>query len=170
LHGIIVSRNKFAKGILKMATDEFEVGKAHSDDEIMANRRKVIDYLKNPELRKAKGKLRNAVGGRCCLGHMCDALGVEATNRHGNWYYGEERLVLPMDVADSLGMFENDGTNYNGSILWNGENYSSLAALNDDSTIKPHEIGTLLEAMIEGGPGTPFYKIDSKIDSKIDKE
>jgi hypothetical protein len=134
----------------------------HSNDEIMANRRKVIDYLKNPKLIKAKGVLRNAVGGRCCLGHMCDALGVEAEKVRNQWWYNGEAFRLPVSVRLALGMTDSSGSAAMGDCFsWKDEKWSSLATLNDETTIKPFEIAAMLETMIDGGPGTPFLKLEA---------
>ena len=141
-----------------------------TDSEILANRRKVIDYLKQPGLRKAKGELRNSVGGRCCLGHMCDAFGLEGVKSPaGIWTYKDERYGLPAELIEALGMHDEagrfrDAKSEYGYIAYFGyENnqFDSLANLNDDSTITPGKIGEFLETMIDGDSrNSPWKRIN----------
>jgi hypothetical protein len=148
-------------------------GKFWSDDEILANRRKVVDYLKNPELRKAKGQLRNSVGGRCCLGHMCDAMGLDGKkNASGEWFYDNEKYNLPDSLVAALGMNDSAGRFYDNTKEENSyinyfryENgcFDSLANLNDDSTIQPDAIGHFLEGIIYGDSHvSPWTRIEKK--------
>ena len=136
-----------------------------SDETILANRKKVIEYLKNPKLKKAKGVLKNSGGGRCCLGHMCDALGMIPEKKGMWWYYEKDKFSLPESMQRALGMYTPAGEFRTENVIqfyYKDEKYGShscLANLNDESTIKPAEIASILETMITGGDGTPWRKI-----------
>ncbi len=139
-----------------------------SDETILANRRKVIEYLKNPKLKKAIGVLKNSVGGRCCLGHMCDALGVIPTKaENGDWRYEGQKFALPQPIREAVGMYTTDGAFraaefqvYYKSV--DGGSHSSLALLNDESGIMPNDIASILEKMVTGGDGTPWRAIKTQ--------
>jgi hypothetical protein len=124
----------------------------YSRAEIKANREKWVAFLQEPERKKAKGVLVRGNGeNRCCLGHACHVLDPERKTEWG------DLSLPPLEIVKMLGLQQADG----GIIL--GENsgwaYSSqpyLTALNDDTDIRPQEIGKMLAGMIEGGVGTPF--------------
>ena len=133
-----------------------------SDADILANRQKIIAYLKTPGLHKTTGFLRYQTG-RCCLGHMCDALGLSPVKSGSNWTYDDEAYILPLTIRVQLGMYnESGGFRSEGDIAWityKGGQYNCLANLNDDTKIRPKEIAEMLEKMIEGGDGTPWRKL-----------
>lgn len=133
-----------------------------TDAQILENRKKVVEYLQKPGLRKAIGRLRVSRG-RCCLGHMCEALGINSIQpfRGGPHYYGQEQtsMVAPEELIDALGMddssgFFRDGATYKGQ--------RSLAGLNDNVRISPQGIGKWLATKINGGDGAPWKEITVK--------
>lgn len=126
--------------------------------EIKANREKWVTFLQEPERKKAKGVLaRGNTEHRCCLGHACQVLDPE---RKTGW---DSYLALPPQaIVNMLGLQQADGAIIFGvqtspAPSWD---YSLstpyLTALNDDTAMRPQEIGKMLASMIEGGPGTPF--------------
>ena len=138
-----------------------------TDAQILTNRKTVIEYLKNPKLKKAIGVLKNSVGGRCCLGHMCDVLGlVPVKLGSGEWLYEKDKFSLPESIQHALGMYTPAGEFRTENVIqfyYRDEKYGShscLANLNDESTIKPAEIASILETMITGGDGTPWRKVE----------
>lgn len=134
-------------------------------DEILANRLKWINYLKEPERQKTEGCLEDSKNpeARCCLGHACAVF-----NRHktiddgGSVRYDDNTSVLNHDFAEYvLGLWDNVGRLASGLIVIEGyESHSSLANLNDKTSITPQEIGTYLESVIEGGENTPFRPLN----------
>jgi hypothetical protein len=145
----------------------------YTDDEILANRKKIIAYLRKPGLHKAQGVLRGRGRARCCLGHMCDVMGVASVFDDVNeqWKYEGDAYSLPDSIKDALGMFSHSGHfkvvkeypdyfRLDDANHWFRKNpYSSLVALNDDSNIRPSEIADILEPMILGGSQTPWRRI-----------
>lgn len=151
-----------------------------SDQEIYDNRLKAVEYLMQPGLKKATGVLENInTGGRCCLGHMCVALGVERSEdklcdpqyRVGFGKVGEHFLA-PIELQRLIGLNGSDGEaaiDYplqpKGMIK--RKYFYTLSELNDESRISSQSIGKYLKSVILGGPNTPWIKIDpSKINVK----
>ena len=135
----------------------------YSDKEIFENRKKVIGYLKQPHLKKTVKRLANInTDGRCCLGHMCDALNVVYTDINGRRYYGLRKndLVAPAELVEKIGLNGVTGPTFTGMIEI-GTRYSfySLSSLNDNSTISTQSIGKYLESVIMGGENTPWREI-----------
>ncbi len=136
-----------------------------SDAEILANRKKVVEYLQKPSLRKAKGALREVGGGRCCLGHMCDILEIPSTFNQSakEYYYGVERSYgfAPQELMAMVGLHGNDGEFYETTSyeFQKFDRAGSLAQFNDEFRVSPQRIGKILSTMLEGGPGTPWKKI-----------
>jgi hypothetical protein len=142
----------------------------YTNDQIMANRRRWIDYLKNPDTKKAQGWLDLGNGERCCLGHGCFVLGIvseknEKTKPHHIEYDGED-CFPPASFVEMVGLYGNDGEFVEPDDFSAREGFSfgehtfyGLANLNDDSEITPQEIGEYLESVIEGGENTPFIRL-----------
>jgi len=158
----------------------------YSDSQIYSYRKTVISYLKNKNLKKGKHKLIRtrvdpntntvkATNQRCCLGHMCIALGLKHVS--GTFENGVD-AILPSSAMDMLGMHTLNGGAKNGSLdkslmpdrmlkkIINVDiqkhyagNTASLATYNDFSTIQPWEIAEYLENVILGGDGTPWREI-----------
>lgn len=142
--------------------------------EILENRKKVVAYLQKPHLKKAKGSLRDNKGGRCCLGHMCDALEIKYVKEGGEYLYGADReeenapeeLMLALGLHTSLGGFDaslgwHDGNK--GRTIVRSREFTvdkvpsvNLAELNDRRKISTKRIGEYLECVINGGKMTPF--------------
>lgn len=107
-----------------------------TDAEILANRRKVIAFLKNPKRRKDESYLDVGHGRRCCLGHMCFALGIKRrklTDSAGaspeealagkRYVYGKrgELYLAPQELISAVGLYDDQGRSINitvGTPLW----------------------------------------------------
>lgn len=126
--------------------------------QIMANRRKAIDYLINNKLDKHTGQLADFNGpGRCCLGHMCDALNIPY---HPDYGTSDE-------LQEALGMHYSGGTPLGRGILsapllrhYLVKDRLDLTTINDATNATPKKIGRYLDSVIAGGPDTPFVRID----------
>jgi hypothetical protein len=133
------------------------------------NRLKAVEYLEQPQLRKAREQLRDNKGGRCCLGHMCDAFpeAISTEKNGGQWLYGKDKepARAPKELVDLLGMYTSIGGTKDFNMFMNdkGEypfgNTPSLAEVNDQMRVSPQAIGKYLRSVILGGPNTPWKKI-----------
>jgi len=146
----------------------------YTDAQILENRKKVVEYLQQPNLRKATTQLRNSDGGRCCLGHMCDVLGVVhlRVNSGGlvEHFYGDERSgeLAPDELVEMVGLNSSEGLFTDGGPMMKPSGYgncveqsvSSLTSLNDDYRVSPQRIGKILSGMLMGGKGTPWKAIN----------
>lgn len=152
----------------------------YTNEEIMANRRTWIDFLKEPERQKGFGRLEHVSNSeqRCCLGHACFILGAERSLRHeddmtGNVVtYNSQSLYPDEKIWKALGLKDHSGRIFGpvanlkeASVTFTSSkgltyNFDRLADLNDDTRITPQEIGEFLESVIEGGEGSPFIKLD----------
>ena len=133
--------------------------------EILENRKKVVEFLKQPERKKGTGQLVSNYDheARCCLGHMCEVLIPETKERKFNedilrTYYQDEIYTAPPLLVEKLGLRNNIG-----SSSYSLNNYlipelpcSSLTSLNDGTDLTTQEIGAYLESVIEGGDNTPW--------------
>jgi len=125
--------------------------------EILDNRRKWIEFLKQPERKKATGFLDTGDGRRCCLGHGCYVLGVKRRKFPGGYAYqyraldGGWRTGSSAVLRDLVGLKTSDGD----FISINGV-ATCLSGLNDGTDATPQEIGAYLESVIEGGKYSPF--------------
>lgn len=142
-----------------------------TDAKIYKNRLMICDYLETPGLKKTKHMLHNKkTGGRCCLGHMCDAFGVPAV-RHRDQveitYFGEESLI-PHDLMEALGMHDHEGgTKYNDQFnVGPKKSFGSLAIWNDTTGVRPAKIAAYLRTVIMGGDNTPWREIKPKFPKK----
>lgn len=125
----------------------------YSDQEIYQNRLKVLKYLENPHLRKTRGVLRRGRG-RCCLGHMCDALDVPSVFDGTSYIYvGNNVSTLPDEAIAALGMKDAFGSFYS-------KTHRPLSVLNDNTRTSPQAIGRLLANNVIGGDGTPWRKLN----------
>lgn len=129
--------------------------------EILANRQKVITFLKQPKRLKTTGKLDKGDGARCCLGHMCYVLKVPRTWQGSSYGYGTRNDInyAPLEVINAVGLYYYDGKPGNKQdikieTLTGG--WESLAVMNDSTLATPQQIGTYLESVIEGGNNTPW--------------
>ncbi len=127
-------------------------------DEVLANRKTWIEFLKNPILDKACGVLdlgRN--NKRCCLGHACYVLGatVNGTTEFGSdtcLKYDNTYTDAPIDVQMKLGLKNSTGEFINRDnrdqafyITVDVGDVFSLAYLNDTTNLTPQEIGAFIE-------------------------
>lgn len=137
--------------------------------EILENRKKVIEFLKQPERLKYAGALVDSRNheARCCLGHMCESLIPETKERKPSdfkedilcIYYQGEKVYAPPLLVKKLGLHDEAGRvlTTNASIL--DTHHSSLARVNDNTPITPQEIGAYLESVLEGGDDTPWKSL-----------
>lgn len=140
-------------------------------NEVLSNRRKVINFLKVKGRKKAVGSLDNGDGARCCLGHACYILGVEKHPLFGTdfftskqriigYTYGldKEEGVAPDELIRLVGFWDSNGTieDKYGAEIMNG--HTDLVSVNDDEgkRVSPNRIGAYLELVIEGGENTPW--------------
>lgn len=148
-----------------------------TDQQIYDNRRKVIAYLQNPNRRKAKGTLQDSQTSRnrCCLGHMCHAVGIrpEYDVRRGP-VFGDrhEAEMAPRELIDALGLNDESGVidiysetsfitdSKTSAVIDLFRECGSLTKLNDETNTSPQMIGKMLEVMILGGDGTPWRKLN----------
>jgi hypothetical protein len=128
---------------------------------ILENRRKWIDYLKQPDTKKTQGFLvaEDNHEARCCLGHACHVLGTEydADTRH----YEDSFHYPPDSVVEALGLWNHSGGREDELDLDLPSGYGSLSRWNDESNVTPQQIAAYLETVIMGGEGTPFRPIDA---------
>lgn len=106
-------------------------------------------YLRTPGLKQAKGHLMKADGSACCLGHLCEYLGVEKKLvRAGGVYefFEEATSSLPRSVKKEAGMYSPLGRHRDGNFLVGGAVCSTLAEVNDKSGLTLPEIADLIEA------------------------
>lgn len=141
-------------------------------NEILANRRKWIEFLKQDYIQKAQGVLNEVSKtgkeedeARCCLGHGCYALGIkrrEYTTYAGYYLYGlkEEGGYPPPEFVELVGLYSRTGSTQSGVPFADNHDghrkIDSLSRWNDNTLVMPQEIGAYLETVIEGGPDTPF--------------
>lgn len=135
----------------------------YTRDEILANRRKWIDFLKLPTTEKGKGVLEiYGTDQRCCLGHACHILGEIKVVIGGVTLYNGKEYYAPETIVEQLGLYGRQGEVMGDEIVMpNGSRYTSLARLNDGSDYTPQDIGLYLESVIEGGIDTPFRPLSS---------
>lgn len=123
--------------------------------EVLANRQKVIAFLKQPKRIKATSALDKGQGARCCLGHMCYSLGIPRQKYNGGFGYAGHAGIAPKELLSLVGLYSSTGsTATNGKLV--NQSCHSLAELNDTTTYSPQQIGAYLESVIEGGPNTPW--------------
>ena len=135
-------------------------------EEVVANRRKWIDYLKSPEPVKTIGCLDVGGNRRCCLGHGCHILGLPSTEAistkgetvsrnggivrsyRGSEYEGTSHThVPPRKFIEMVGIRSATGT-FRGVDLNKAEPSNevvSLASLNDKTELTSQEIGQFIE-------------------------
>jgi len=133
-------------------------------EEVLATRRKWIDYLMAWGRRKTKGQLDRGHGKRCCLGHGAKVIGCEMKSDRGWITYDEEDQVAPDRLIEEAGLLNADGEFQNpNSIEVDGKIIDSLTSLNDSTDWSPRQIGEFLLQYIEGGgPFHPLSEYRSK--------
>jgi hypothetical protein len=133
--------------------------------EILANRRKVINFLKQPKRIKATGALDRGNGKRCCLGHMCYVLRIprNSNSNVNNWGYGKNKnfSYAPHETITKLGLFNQSGGVLSQAVIQIKDYHwqCSLADINDSTKATSQEIGEYLESVIEGGINTPWKSL-----------
>jgi len=124
-------------------------------EEILANRRKWINFLKGPKRKKAIECLDIGNGRRCCLGHGAYILGIKRRKCPRGYEYQEPdgpwEIAISDVFRDLVGLKTSDGDfrDENGEMI-------SLSELNDRTDATPQQIGHFLESVIEGGKYSPF--------------
>lgn len=147
-----------------------------TDAQIYENRLKTVEHLKRPDLEKHTGEMAdfNNPKARCCLGHMCDALGIPAktysedealvaNKRYDTVYYQETSTYMPKWAVEALGLHDFRGcipeTPENTPMARHdrfGDPIEGLSHLNDATDTTPQQIGAYLETVIMGGMDTPW--------------
>ena len=142
----------------------------YTNEQIMENRQKWIDFLILPETKKGTGYLDRGYGTRCCLGHGAFILGVHSVVHNSSEIvqYGLEResYHAPVELVEMVGLHAADGSSaigengyHHNMVSTVREDYTSLASLNDASDWTPQQIGEYLKTVIHGGDNTPFKKL-----------
>nr|CAI3971231.1 hypothetical protein ORM20_00182 [Ochrobactrum phage ORM_20] len=150
-----------------------------TQDEILANRRRWIEYMRKPHRRKYRGALVNERrrDERCCLGHACAAFGLRTTEvASGEIGYVDQDTQLPKQMMKALGLHTMFGSSLSSRFddrilkhmkMTGNEKYdkvsgwrpSALTHLNDETSTSPKAIADYLEEVILGGEATPFVSI-----------
>lgn len=125
---------------------------SYTREEVLAARMKWIEFLCQPERKKARSRLVRKGEHRCCLGHACQALDPE---RKTGWRNSDTTLRDPL--RDRLGMWARDGGSR--SVFLRNQDAVTLAACNDETNLTPQEIGAYLRTVVEGGHDTPFMPL-----------
>ena len=130
-------------------------------NEILENRKKVIEFLKDSRRKKCIGKLEDSQDSekRCCLGHMCAALNVPRMVLNNDVLYDGKTTFIPESAMQLIGLYSHAGGSPTGLIIY-GQYYHTLVTINDTSTTSPQKIGEYLESVIKGGPNTPWKSLD----------
>lgn len=111
------------------------------------NAKKWVAALRGGQYKQGIGCLRNG-NNYCCLGVACDLYCKEEGDisllRGRHYFYGDEKLVLPIPVKKWLRLSENDGY-----FVDNDNVLTSLASRNDDGYTF-NEIADIIESEPEG--------------------
>ena len=115
-----------------------------------------LKQLRHPDSLKHKGKLENPENRneRCCLGHLCHALGVESDTDNGYVRYLESVGTLPDAVASTLNI-TNVG-DVRPSIQYGDGMYHSLGLLNDNTDIDSAGIADVIEEVLATDRFVPY--------------
>jgi len=109
---------------------------------------KWLQALESGQFAQGKGFLCSD-GKFCCLGVACEVLGLEKHKAGPYMHYGptcaDSAALIPESGMELLGLYGRAGA-IKGSILVNGDTYSSLATLNDKSNLIFPEIAALIRA------------------------
>jgi hypothetical protein len=126
-------------------------------EEVKANRRKWIDFLREDGRKKAVDALDVGNEERCCLGHACFVLGVEQhvsvsqENSNGIFYgKGWNCGAAPAELIELVGLRSSGGSfaPFTFAVEMNLQSLmiTSLAELNDKTNYTPKEIGDFIES------------------------
>jgi len=137
---------------------------------ILQNRINWHEYLQHPDTKRHAGGLESLLlpGARCCLGHACHTLAVPREVRLfggvDQVHYGGDFAYAPQEAMRLLGLITEDGRVFSelpDAMIKaeTGRANHTLAGLNDERCWLPQKIGALLETMVEGGPGTPYFPL-----------
>ena len=118
--------------------------------EILENRKKWVEFLKSPEIKKTTGMLENIDQSRCCLGHGCYALGIEREVTNGVIFYEEEDIFAPEVFIEKVGLRGVEGKLKNPYNTEKRDDINSLVELNDETSYSPQQIGEFIEQNITG--------------------
>jgi hypothetical protein len=138
----------------------------YTDEQVLANRRKWIEFLRQPGRQKARSFLDVGHGARCCLGHGCYALGIARKRTPEGFAYGEvqDEEMAPAEFVQAVGLWDRAGSSDDGYLQIlrvgaDGPLVYRLTGLNDDTDWTPRQIGDYLESVVLGGDRTPFRPI-----------
>lgn len=108
---------------------------------VTVKRAEWIEYLSDPDRKKAIDTLDRGGGFRCCLGHGCAMLNLPKV-WHRNltaFLYLGERSMSPYELRLILGLRGRAGELRDATVI-KGRYVASLAALNDYTTLTPQQI------------------------------
>lgn len=157
--------------------------------EMLTNRIKTALYMQRPGRRKAYHQLGKRVNGKesfCFIGHMCEAMKIPRTemssphNKVIDYEYDEETGAAPQSLMHKLGLVYSSGKFLQEEYEFLQEEYgreistlirrktgiripqgsTSIVGLNDQTKMRVSTMGKILGAVVCGGPGTPFTKIE----------
>lgn len=128
-----------------------------------------LERLRDPVSRKHQGGLGSIAYEcfRCCLGHACDALGVERDKAREDQLRWDDKVfytdgvktssdVLPAEVAKLLDC--TDVCMFSASYYDDGteDEHENATSLNDDTWLSMPEIADILEAKRAAGEILPY--------------
>jgi len=129
-------------------------------EEVLANRKRWVEFLQKPGRKKAEGLLDMGDGGRCCLGHGCYALGIKrmpSPLSDGVFYYEGQADAAPASFRKMVGLIGGYGELADGGM--------ALAEMNDKTDMTPQQIGAWIEARITGdAPDSPFLPLSNYLE------
>lgn len=118
-----------------------------------------IEALESGEYKQTKNFLYDGVG-YCCLGVACKVAGREFTQVNDYWKIDGEGALLPYDVMDELGLYENNGLDENHYDIRPGVEsgevpllYDSLTTLNDLGGHDFKQIAQVIRKQLEDATG-----------------
>lgn len=114
--------------------------------DVMSERNRAINYLRQPHLTKSIGRLARADGSRDLWGHLCEAIGLRPVDVFGELSFLGNYAVPPHSVLEHF--------------QFNPNYVDVLTKLNDDKNVTLSQIADYLEANISGAERTmPFKQI-----------
>ena len=115
-----------------------------------------LKQLRDPRSQRYRYELQSASqpNARCCLGHLCHALGVDVEVRGDYVYYDRCSTGLPEGVAKLLNITQIG--KFKEGVEYRNGTYESLAALNDESDIDLDGIARIIEEQLEADNYLPF--------------
>ena len=126
----------------------------------MTTRAEAFDHwllqLRHPDSLKHRGELEDSKNpnARCCLGHLCHALGIESYVGQTRVYYQNNSTVLPEEVAELLDI--TTVGHMRKPVPYDDRVYYTLSKLNDESNIDTVGIADVIEKQLVEDNFFPF--------------